>query len=98
MRICEILGLLSDTYADSKKSSGYIGLQGYGTAQWGKGSICGEYLKRDTLAHMPILREHKPDVHISASGGVFEVEDAKDLLENGANSIQLCNYTLRIPL
>jgi len=78
------------TYADSQKSSSYQSIDSYAMLRWGKGSICGEWLKDNTLPMLKHLRDWRPDTYFSASGGIMNADVANECLEH-ANSVQICS-------
>jgi len=80
------------TPLDSIKWGRLTNKNGFGAQYWGKGSISGNCAIANMSRYMiELIRETHPEKFISASGGIFNINDVKNRLSLGANSIQLCS-------
>lgn len=79
------------TWADSEKYGAYTCINDIPVWTSEKGSICGEQLQEGTLQKIYWMRQHLPNTHLSASGGIMDEKSAIQAFEKSANSIQLCS-------
>jgi hypothetical protein len=80
------------TASDSEKIIRFTMNGDHNVKYWGgMGSISGDPLKWSSYWLVRYIRRMYPDRFISASGGIFSAEDAKRVLNAGADTVQLCS-------
>jgi hypothetical protein len=79
------------TVADSSKRNYFRSRGGVAQNVWGKGSDSGQHLFECRKALVRNIRERYPSTFIAASGGVFSKDDAQQMLDAGADIVQLCS-------
>lgn len=74
-------------------SDGLVVANRFYSRQYGSGHG-GEELKRRNLEQVKLIKEHFPDMPVSATGGVYSGRDVFDYLDAGAENVQLFSYLM----